>query len=94
MLSVVNADCHLRRVSRNDVECHYAERRVLFIIILNVITLSVIMLSVIMLSVIILSVIMLSVVMIRVMAPFFGKCINKTSSLCCYSNLCLMLFIA
>jgi hypothetical protein len=41
--------------------CHYAECRVLFIIMLSVIMLSVVMLSVIMLSVVMLNVVMLSV---------------------------------
>jgi hypothetical protein len=49
--------------------CHYAECRILFIIMLNIIMLSVIMLSVIMLSVIMLSVMMLSVIMPSIVAP-------------------------
>jgi hypothetical protein len=48
---------------------HYAECRVLCIIMLNVIMLNVIILNVIMLNVIILNVIMLNVVMLSVEAP-------------------------
>jgi hypothetical protein len=48
---------------------HYAERCVLFTMMLCVIMLSVIMLSVIMLSVIMLSVVMLSVIMLSIVAP-------------------------
>ncbi len=61
------------------IECHYAECRVSFVVMLNgimpsvvmlsVVLLNVVMLNVIMLSVILLNVIMLSVVMLNVMAP-------------------------
>ncbi len=46
--------------------CHFAERRTLFIVMLNVVMLSVIMLNVVMLSVTMLNVVMLSVVMLSV----------------------------
>jgi len=61
MLSVALYNCN--------AECHYAEYRILFIVLLNVISPSVIMLNVVMLSVIILNVIMPSVVMLSVAAP-------------------------
>jgi hypothetical protein len=47
--------------------CHYAECRILFIIMQNVIMLSVTMLNIVMLSVIMLSVVMLSVVALLTM---------------------------
>jgi hypothetical protein len=49
--------------------CHYAECRVLFIIMLNASMLKVVMLNVFMLSVAMLSVVMLSIVMLSVVAP-------------------------
>jgi hypothetical protein len=51
------------------MECHYAECRDLFNVMLNVIMLSVVMLSVVMLNVDILSVIMLNAVMLNGAAP-------------------------
>jgi hypothetical protein len=48
------------------IECHYAESRDLFIVVLTVIVLKVVMLSVVILSVIMLSVIMLIVIMLSV----------------------------
>ncbi len=47
------------------IKCHYAESRVLFIVMLNVI-----LLSVIILSVAVLTAIMLSAIMLGVVAPF------------------------
>jgi len=48
--------------------CHYAECRVLFIVMLNVIMLTVVILIVIMLNVIMLSVVMLNVILLSVVA--------------------------
>ncbi len=46
---------------RITTRCHYAERHVLFIVILNVVILNVVMLNVVMLNVVMLSLIMLNV---------------------------------
>jgi hypothetical protein len=69
ILSINGTQYKLHSAWQHCIEYHYAECRVLFIVLLNVVMLSVIMLNVILLSFIALSVIMLNAVMLRVMVP-------------------------
>ncbi len=74
--------CHAERYS---AECRYAERRILFIVMLNVIMLKVIMLNVIILKVIMLNVFMLNVFMLYVFMPsVMASCMH--APMACFQN--------
>jgi hypothetical protein len=62
--------CATLRITLNHhVECRYAERLILFIVILNVVILNAVILNVVILNVVILNVVMLNFVNLRDVAP-------------------------
>jgi hypothetical protein len=56
-------------LNTNNAGYHYAECRILFIVMLNVVMLSAVMLNVVMVSAVMLNVVRLSVIMLCIMVP-------------------------